>query len=249
VKMRCLLLGVLLFSLLAPRRAEARYYDIQSAYQPSPQWFAVELKFGPYKPDVDTEFGRIGGGGPYRDVFGRKLRLMTQLTFDVQFLKKHGTLGVGGTMGIFAAQGKALLESGETSSDTTSLNVIPMILQLVYRWDYAAKRWNVPLVPYVRAGVVYAFYWITQGSGNLARFPSSGNKAHGGVWGYQINVGLAFLLDSLEPSSAKKLDSEMGVNHTYLFCEFVHSGIDDFGGDRLRLGMKYSLLAGLTAEF
>lgn len=247
MKARWLLLGVLVFQLLAVRTAEARYYDIQSAYEPSPQWFAVELKFGPYKPDIDSELG--SGGGPYEDIFGRKLRLMTQLTFDVQFLKKHGTLGVGGTMGIFTAQGKALLESGEPSSDTTSINVIPMILQLVYRWDYAAKRWNVPLVPYVRAGFVYAFYWITQGSGNLARFTTSGAKAHGGVWGYQINVGLAFLLDVLEPSSAKRLDSEMGVNHTYLFCEFVHSGIDDFGGDRIRLGMKYSLLAGLTAEF
>jgi hypothetical protein len=106
----------------------------------------------------------------------------------------------------------------------------------------------VPLVPYVRAGIVYSFYWITQGSGKLARF-SNGEKAHGGVWGYQINVGLAFMLDSLEPAAAKKLDAEMGVNHTYIFCEFVHSGIDNFGGDRMRLGLKYSLLAGITAEF
>jgi hypothetical protein len=250
VKARWLLLGVLLCQLVAVPTAEARYYDLRSAYRPSPQWFAVELKFGPYKPDVDSEFDRIGGGGPYRDIFGRKLRLMSQLTFDVQFLKKHGTLGVGGTIGLFTAQGKALDElTGEPSADTTSLNVIPMILQLVYRWDYAAKQWNVPLVPYIRAGIVYSFYWITQGSGKLARFHSSGDKAHGGVWGYQINVGLAFLLDVLEPSAAKRLDSEMGVNHTYLFCEFVHSGIDGFGGDRIRLGMKYSLLAGLTAEF
>lgn len=244
MKRHALLLGALLLQLAVPASAEARYYDINSAYEPSPQWFAVELKFGPYKPDIDSEVG-----SPYQDIFGRRLKLMSQLTFDVQFLKKHGTLGVGGTMGLFTVQGNALLDSGDASSDKTSLNVIPMILQLVYRWDYAAKKWNVPLVPYVRAGLVYAFYWITQGSGNLARFPTSGNKARGGVWGYQINVGLAFLLDVLEPSSAKKLDSEMGVNHTYIFCEFVHSRIDDFGGDRLRLGMKYSLLAGITAEF
>ncbi len=247
MKARFLLLGVLLFQLLGARTAQAQYYDLASAYQPSSQWFAMELKFGPYKPDIDIEFG--DGGGPYDDIFGAKLRLMSQLTFDVQFLKGHGTLGVGGTIGLFTAQGKALLESGEPSSDTTSLNVVPMILQLVYRWDYAATKWRVPLVPYIRAGLVYSFFWITEGSGKLARFATSGDKAHGGVWGYQINIGLAFLLDVLEPASAKRLDSEMGVNHTYLFCEFVHSGIDDFGGDRLRLGMKYSLLAGLTVEF
>ncbi len=240
-----MLLSACLVLTLGAGAAQARYYDLHSAYEPSPQWFAVEMKFGPYMPDVDSETA----GSPYRDIFGDKLRLMSQLTFDVQFLKKHGTLGVGGTVGLFSAQGKALLETGEPSSDTTSLNVVPLVLQLVYRWDYAAKRWNIPVVPYVRAGFVYAFYWITQGSGKLARFTSSGAKAHGGIWGYQINIGLAFLLDVLEPNAAKRLDSEMGVNHTYLFCEFVHSRIDDFGGDRMRLGMKYSLLAGLTAEF
>ncbi len=247
MKARWLLFGVLLFQMLGVRTALAQHYDLSTAYEPTPQWFAMELKFGPYLPNIDSELG--DGGGPYEDIFGRKLRLMTQLTFDVQFLKKHGTLGVGGTIGLFTAQGKALLESGEPSSDTTSLNVVPTILQLVYRWDYAAKKWHVPLVPYIRAGIVYSFFWITQGSGKLARFPSSGEKARGGVWGYQFNIGLAFLLDVLEPSAAKRLDSEMGVNHTYLFCEFVHSGVDDFGGDSLRLGMKYSLLAGLTAEF
>jgi len=246
VKICWSLLGVLLLGLASTPTAKAQYYDLNTAYEPSPQWFAVELKFGPYLPDIDSELG--SGGGPYRDIFGRKLRLMSQLTFDVQFLKKHGTLGVGGTIGLFTAQGKALLETGESSSDKTSINVIPLILQLVYRWDYAAKHWNVPLVPYVRAGLVYSFYWITQGSGKLARF-ASGGKAHGGVWGYQVNIGLALMLDVLEPGSAKKLDSEMGVNHTYLFCEFVHSGVDDFGGDRIRLGMKYTLLAGLAAEF
>ena len=33
----------------------------------SPQRFAVELKFGPYYPDVDKE---PGVGSPYEDVFG-----------------------------------------------------------------------------------------------------------------------------------------------------------------------------------
>lgn len=245
MKARWILCGALLLCFGGSRTAEAQFYDLNTTYKPSPQWFAVELKFGPYLPDVDTEVG----SSPYKDIFGRRLGLMSQLTFDVQFLKKHGTLGVGGTIGLFTRQGDALLDDGSSSSDETSLNVIPLVLQLVYRWDYAAKKWNVPLVPYVRAGIVYAFYWITQGSGKLARFANSGNKARGGIWGYQINVGLAFMLDALEPSSAKKLDSEMGVNHTYLFCEFVHSRIDDFGGDRMRLGMKYSLLAGLTAEF
>ncbi|MFH2006515.1 MAG: MXAN_2562 family outer membrane beta-barrel protein [bacterium] len=244
---RRLVLFALVTQLLFVETARADPFEFKTAHKPSPQWFALEFKFGPYKPDVDSEFG--GSGGPYKDIFGTKLRLMSQFTFDVQFLKKHGTLGVGGTFGYFQAKGKALLESGEPSGDDTTFNIMPFILQLVYRWDYTFKKWNIPLVPYIRAGFVYAFYWITDGNGDTAHFGAQGGKAHGGVWGYQINIGLAFVLDVLEPSAAKRMDTELGINHTYLFCEFVHSGLDDFGGDRIRLGMKYSLLAGLTMEF
>ncbi len=198
---RWLVLFALVTQLLFAGTAHADAYGVKSAYKPSPQWFAMEFKFGPYKPDVDSEFG--SSGGPYDDVFTSKLRLMSQFTFDVQFLKKHGTLGVGGTVGFFQARGKALLESGDPSGDDTTFNIMPFILQLVYRWDYLAKKYNVPLVPYVRAGFVYAFYWITDGNGDTAHFGEDGGKAHGGVWGYQINVGLAFQLDVLEPSAAK----------------------------------------------
>ena len=242
-----LLLTLLALQLLPVRPARAQSYEGPVSYEPTPQWFAMELKFGPYKPDVDSE---LSGASPYQDIFGKKLRVMSQLTGDVQFLKYHGTLGVGGTVGFFQARGKALLEDGVTASgDETTFNIVPLVLQLVYRWDYAAKKWNVPLVPYIRAGIVYCFYWITDGNGDVTRWEEGGDKAHGGVWGYQINLGLAFQLDVLEPSAAKRLDAEIGVNHTYLFAEFVHSSIDDFGGDRIRLGMKYSLLAGLSMEF
>jgi len=38
----------------------------------SPQRFAFELKFGPYRPDVDSEFASSGPNAraPYKDFFG-----------------------------------------------------------------------------------------------------------------------------------------------------------------------------------
>lgn len=235
----------LLFVLAAPARADRFVPDTD--FHPSPRWWAAELKFGPYKPEIDTEFG--GGAKPYADTFGDGQRLMFQFGVDVQFLKLHGSLGVGAAFGYFGATGKALTSTGEQSGDETSLNVMPFILQLVYRWDYAAQKWQFPLVPYIRAGLVCAAWWVTNGAGNLAEF-APGRKAEGATFGYQINIGLAFLLDVLEPAAAKHMDMEMGINNSYLFVELVHNSIDDFGhAHSWQLGMKYSLLAGLTLEF
>ena len=83
------------------------------------------------------------------------------------------------TVGFFQAKDKALdASTGDPSGDDTAFNIMPFILQLVYRWDFLFKKYNVPLVPYVRAGFVYAFYWITDGNGDTAHFGEGGGKAH-----------------------------------------------------------------------
>lgn len=245
--MKRLLCALVIALALVPRPGRADRFVPDADYKPTPRWFHVELKFGPYKPDVDKEFA--GGATPYKDIFGGGLRLMTQLTADVLFLKLHGSLGVGGSFGYFQARGKALLEDGTRSADKTTLQFMPFILSLVYRWDYPIYKWGFPLVPYVRAGIAYAVWWITDGSGDTAAF-GQGDKARGGTWGYQVNLGLAFLLDVLEPTSTKKMDMDLGVNHSYLFVEFVHNRLDDFGSkSSIDLSMTYSLLAGLAFEF
>ncbi|MDY0003236.1 MAG: MXAN_2562 family outer membrane beta-barrel protein [Polyangia bacterium] len=246
--MKRLLCAILLVSAaLQPRQGRADRFVPDAEYKPTPRWFHVEVKFGPYKPDVDKEFG--GGATPYKDIFGGGLRLMTQLTADLLFLKLHGSLGVGGTFGYFQAKGKALSEDGSKSSDKTTLQFMPFVLSLVYRWDYPIYKWGIPLVPYIRVGLACAAWWITDGSGDTASL-GEGEKARGSTFGYQINLGLAFLLDALEQSSAKKLDMDLGINHSYLFVEFVHNRLDDFGSkSSIDLSMKYSLLAGLALEF
>jgi hypothetical protein len=214
---------ILLASLLCAERARADRYIPVTEYSPTPQWWAVELKFGPYRPDIDSEFD---GATPYGDTFGSGVELMSQLTLDIQFLKRHGTLGVGGAIGYFQAEGSALTEDGSPSGDK-----------------------KFPLVPYIRFGVVCALWWVEGGGGDTASFGPD-RKARGATWGYQLNIGIAFLLDVLEPKAAKRMDMELGINHSYIFVEFVHSGIDDFGHENSwQLGMAASLLAGLTLEF
>jgi hypothetical protein len=239
-------------------------------YEYSPRWWMLEIKFGPYKPAVDSEPGLTGK--PYRDVFGCPAGsscsarwpgtdVMSQVELDFHLWKGHGTLSVGGTIGYFTVDGNALQpEDPEQpydpennpyvrSADETVLHYLPLVLQAVYRWDYAARRYHVPVVPYVKAGVVYAFWWIEGPDGDVTRFVAGGGKARGGTFGYQINVGLALELNFLEPSAAKRMDSEIGVNSTYLFCELVHSQVRWASEDRMRLGMPVTFLAGLSWEF
>jgi hypothetical protein len=239
-------------------------------YKPTPRWWMLEIKFGPYKPAVDQESGL--SGKPYRDIFGCMpgrncssrypgVEVLSNMELDFQFWKGHGSLGVGATIGYFRVTGHALKLTDPDqpydpednpyvrSADETVLNYLPLVLQLVYRWDYAARHHNIPLVPYIKAGGVYAFWWIDGPDGDVARFTASSGKARGGTFGYQINVGLAFELNFLEPSTAKKMDTDMGINSVYLFCEFVHSQVRWATDKRMRLGMPATFLAGLSWEF
>ena len=44
------------------------FYENRYHYHPSPKHWMLELKFGPYKPNVDAEPGL--SGKPYDEVFG-----------------------------------------------------------------------------------------------------------------------------------------------------------------------------------
>ena len=53
----------------------------------SPRRFAVEVRFGPYRPDIDSEFN--GSRSPYQDYFGSGSHLISQLEFDYEFYDRY----------------------------------------------------------------------------------------------------------------------------------------------------------------
>lgn len=230
----------------------------------SPQRFALELKMGPFLPDVDRKY--TGSGlGPYATVFGKtdstgaaidqpKAFPMPVVAFDWQFVYLAGPLGVGVQAGFFRDKADALVasptDSGNlrSSADETTFSMLPLALLLSYRFELLADRLRVPLVPYAKAGLAYSLYWSKSGSGNLAR-NSRGEAGRGGVPGWQVNLGGMLRLDFLEPTTAKKLDNTTGINHTYLFGEYQYSRIDNFGvGRSISLGDS-TWFAGLAIEF
>ena len=226
----------------------------------SDQWFMLEIKLGPYAPDVD---GALEGSGyaPYDEMFGGN-GLMVKGELDVEFWRPFGTLAVGGELGWFSKEGKALTDNGSSttpsSSSTrtagdTSINLVPLALLLVYRADFLWERWSVPVIPYAKFGFNYTFWWITKGDGSTAsatdKTTGDTEDAKGGTFGWQVNAGVSVLLDVFEPQAAKNMDQETGINHVYLFFEFTHVDADNFGSDSALSVGDTTYQGGLAFEF
>lgn len=198
--------------------------------QQSPQRFAVEFKLGPYAPDIDAEFD--GSSTPFADLFGSGIGLMFIGELDVQVWQGFGSVGIGVSAGYYGNSAPSCEDDGDDQTpascnsvvegDRTKITLVPISLLAVYRFDVMANRWQVPLVPYAKLGINYTLWWMRQGDGTVAEI--NGDRGRGGVFGWQANVGIALQLDIFEPSAARKLDNDLGVNHSYLFIELLHVG-------------------------
>jgi hypothetical protein len=253
---------LLLVLAVSPARAQdiALESDETSGDQPksfrTPKEWAIELRFGAYRPDVDSE---VSGSGqtPYKTMFGGRRHLMSQLEVDWQFFQKFGSLAVGATVGYYSVSAKAFVANASgvcvtdsngacvRSGDSTSLRLIPIAALLVYRWDVAADLWQIPLVPYAKLGFNYTFWDITDGNGGVPH--AAGGRGSGGTLGWQACAGISLMLDMLDPGATRSLDMETGINHTYLFFEW--DLVDGLGvNHQLHVGDS-SWVIGLMFEF
>ncbi len=214
----------------------------------------MELRFGPYRPDVDGEFANLPAEErPHAQYFGTGRKLLSQVELDYQFFKAFGSLALGVSVGYFTQKASAFVEpaSGDAdvrSGDSTRLMLIPTSLSLVYRFDVLALRANIPIVPYAKAGLDWVYWSVSDGNGRVAN-GTMGGRGRGGTTGYHGAVGLAFMLDAFDPGSAQEFDAETGINHTYVFVEFRHSEINGLGKqNRLHVG-DTTWSAGLMFEF
>lgn len=241
----CLAVGT-----LCSASARAQLVTAAEDYQ-SPQHFCMEIKFGPYAPAIDDEFS--GGQSAYGHIFGDGTNVMIKGELDWQIWRGFGAVGLGGVLGYYGNSAQAYGDNspdGTTPSTSTtragsetSITLIPLSLLAVYRFDWPAHRFRIPLVPFVKIGINYTIWWIDL-DGNTASY--NGDEAKGGTFGWQFNGGAALLLDVLEPKAAKMLDVELGINHSYLFFEFVH--VARFGSTKLNVG-DTTWNAGIAFEF
>lgn len=220
-------------------------YGYDDGSYETPQDAAFELRFGPYLPNVDDEFG---GSGPFERFFGDENRYLLGFEGDWQLLRiPHvGTLGPGLGWGIVSMDGKTFRSTGEEADQTTSLTIMPMYGVGVLRVDVLARETPVPLAAHAKLGLGYAMWWTDDGVG-LAR-DEEGVEGKGSSYGYQGALGIDLLLDAFDGTGARDLDSTFGVNNSYLFFEWYMSDLDGFGsGDQMQVGTSTWML-GLTLE-
>lgn len=243
---------------VSPAHAQTFGPNVHRPYE-SGQDFALELKVGPWEPRIDAQLQ--GRATPYRDIFGTDLRWVGALEFDWQIVRIGPvlSLGVGASAGYTNASARAPFTAateastdpstwGERSAETTALNVIPTTWVAVARIDGLAHHVSyLPVVPYVKAGLAYSIWWVSNGSG-LAR-SRDGSDAVGGSLGWHAAAGIALLLDVFEPGLARQWDATSGVNHSYVFFEGYVTDLSGFTGRRqLDVGTT-SWAAGLALEF
>jgi hypothetical protein len=241
---------VLAGALLLPARARAvdvlnDQGDPPTRSYKSPQNFAVELKFGPYRPDVDSEFTDVT---PYASYFGPSRHLLTQLELDWQIFRRFGSIGLGLGVGYFSVSGVSPSTTGVPTGDRSNLKVVPFSLSGVYRFDYFLNTRNFPLVPYGKLGLDYAYWRITDANDELAH-DVQGNSGQGGTMGWHATAGVALMLDVFDPEAARDFDTELGVNHTAITFEYTHADISGLGQpNKMHLGDTTWAL-GLLFEF
>jgi hypothetical protein len=192
----------------------------------SGRWGSFELGAGTYAPDVDSEFGT--SPGPYEQTLGGSGWMFRLGASKALLSNELGAIEVGLRTGYFSKSGKGLQAnpdgSGGTvrSGDDTRLSIVPTSATVTLRFDWLAERYRfVPFSFYGRAAFERYNWWVTDGNDDWSE--------NGATNGWSVTAGAALLLDAFDPSLARELDNDTGVNHTYLFFDVTHAVVDDFG--------------------
>lgn len=185
----------------------------------------VDAKLGLWTPLIDRAFP--DGPGPYQTVFSGQPMLMGELNLEYELFQKLGTLSAGAGAAYAEKFAHALdATTGAPAAQATGLRVFQFKALLAYRFDYAAVHWQVPLVPYVKGAFIAAPWWSTSG-GEIEL--ADGLPGNGVKYGLGGTLGLALMLDFLDPRLARDFDTSAGVNHSYLFAEYTLNEVNDFG--------------------
>ena len=171
----------------------------------SPENFAIEFRIGPYNPEMEdndafeTFFGEDSG-----PLLALELDLIAYRIPDILYLAG------GGGIGWMNFDGKTRDELGAETSEETSLEVIPLNLLGVVRIDALPRKLSVPVIFTGKLGYQWA-RWSTESGGA----DEEAGWSVGLLWAVQLGLDL----DTFEPSAARNMDEEWGINHSFLFFE------------------------------
>jgi hypothetical protein len=143
--------------------------------------------------------------------------------------------------------------------DETTLRILPLYLQAVYRFTMLDDELRIPLIPYGKIGLAWYLWRVTRPDGSTAfvdKMNCTNNdcrdSARGGTTGWQATLGLSIRAERLDAKAAQALAEDMGIEHAGFFFEVAHAkveGLDALGLTKnLRVG-DTTWLAGINFEF
>jgi hypothetical protein len=239
--------GLGMLTTAAPAHAIEFGTPAQSHPYRSPQNFALELRFSPYRPQIDDEPGL--NGTPYADAFGSGAKLYVGLEFDWQTFRIPyvGTIGPGIGVGRVSTSREALTKTtNRESGDEYNLTIYPMYLAAILRADAFWRDRGFPLVPYAKLGVGYGI-WRASTTGGTSEFDGVSGK--GSTWGTHMAAGLSFALDAIDQGATRNMDNALGINNTYVYAEYYWLNLNGmFQESALHVGTN-TWAAGLAFEF
>jgi len=146
---------------------------------------------------------------------------------------------LGFYLGAMFETGHAIGEiTGERSGEDTDLMVIPVQLNLAYRFDYYEDQ---PIVPSVWIG---GDWWYFQENNEYA------DNIDGDKMGWHWGADLAFLLDSADSRTASRLMKNFGIEDTYMVLGYEYASVGasedgiDFSGSMYTLGLRFEIARG-----
>ena len=222
----------------APTRDPMEYRSDQNA--------ALELRLGPYRPRVDEEFAN--GATPFSDIYGTGQNAMIGLEVDWQAVRipHFGTFGpgVGLQFTTFSANAPFTNRPG-LSQQASSLWILPISALAVLRIDALHLDFDIPVVPYAKVGLTYAL-WEARDGGSTS-LAQDGVEGAGASFGYQWHAGGMLVLDFFAPQTSVDMDNSTGVNHAYVFWEWMWSDVSSLGRG-MQVGTS-TWVAGIAIEF
>lgn len=169
----------------------------------STEGMALELRIGPYQPELPA----------FERFFSDDDGLLLGLELDVIAFRipKILYLSGGGIVSWAKYDGNAVDEAtGEESAEETQLEIFPLSLLAVARFDALARQLGIPLILTGKLGYTW-MHWSTETGGS--------DRASGWSVGLQYAGQLALDLDSFDQAAARVMDEEWGINHSFIFLE------------------------------
>ena len=234
-------------------------FDEEPAAVDGPVTWHAGIRFGPYTPDIDKQFGRATG--PYEQMYGG-YEILPIIDVDRILWTGFGQVGAGGSIGYMQKSAHSF-EHGSDPEDphrprspgsTNTFRLVPLALTASFRFTWLDDQYGIPLVPYIRGGLSYYAWWVSADADTVCKDGGtapgcSKNEPAGASLGVQGSIGVAIRAERINDAFDMASMRQSGIRHAGFYGELSLAKVDGFGSDtKLSVGGR-TWFAGVDFEF